>query len=156
MADPAILESYPCDSHKELVDAGVTDDGTRRYCGTGFAGTLLEVSTLEAYRYGFVICLSSYPSSFVSLRSSLLPLLTQIASVSSFPHDGLYRVLAQLVLLLQWNETTTYKNDVYFFPVKRSPPLAERTEGLQGMQVDTIMPQKIISFPLQRVTPISA
>ena len=31
MADPAILESYPCDSYKELVDAGVTDDGTRRH-----------------------------------------------------------------------------------------------------------------------------
>ena len=29
MADPAILESYPRDSCKELVDAGVTDDGTR-------------------------------------------------------------------------------------------------------------------------------
>ena len=39
MADPAILESYPCDSYKELVDAGVTDDGTRRYSGAGFTDT---------------------------------------------------------------------------------------------------------------------
>ena len=40
MEDPAVLESYPRDTYKELLDAGVTDDGTRRNSGAGFMDTV--------------------------------------------------------------------------------------------------------------------
>ena len=75
MADPAILESYPRDFYKELVDAGVTEDGTRRYNGVGSTDTITgsmdagrPITKVPAYLF------FSYLSSFVSLRSSLLPL----------------------------------------------------------------------------------
>ena len=89
--------------------------------------------------------------------------------MSSFPFDGLYRVLALLDLSM------TYKNDVYLFPVKRSSPLAEMemlrshvfvgstghfhneidfagSEGLDGVKVDTSSLKYIVSSsPLDTV-----
>ena len=75
MAGPAILESYPCESHKELVDAGVTYDGTRRYSGTGITGTIAGGMDVEGLSLSFPFNnLPSYHSSsyFFSLSSSLL------------------------------------------------------------------------------------
>ena len=68
LADLAILESYPCESYKELVDAGVTDDGTRQYSGIGITDTIIDGTDVGSRSLSFpFICLSSYRFSFVSL-----------------------------------------------------------------------------------------
>ena len=96
----------------------------------GFTGTQWYV----LWSYSFITLSSPLffcPSSSSTCVSLFVPLVvfslfarfaqsnTQIASMSSFLFDGLYRVLALLDLSM------TYKNDVYLFPVKRSSPLAE-------------------------------
>ena len=76
LADPAILESYPCDSYKELVGAGATDGGTWQYGAiTGMAdiggmdvGGLSLSSPL--FLSLFFPILSRLPSSFLTSAPS--------------------------------------------------------------------------------------
>ena len=76
LADAAILESYPCDSYKELVGAGATDGGTWQYGAIGVTG-MADIGGMDVGG----LSLSSpfllspfFLSSLVSLRLSLLPL----------------------------------------------------------------------------------
>ena len=74
LADPAILESYPCDSYKELVDSGATDGGTWCYSGIGVTSTMdaggMDIGGLSLSS-PFLLS-PSFLSSLVSLRHSLL------------------------------------------------------------------------------------
>ena len=85
LADAAILESYPCDSYKELVGAGATDGGTWQVSAIGVTGTTgigsMDVGGLSLSSPLFLSPFFSYPLSspfvFPYFRSlSLLPTRT--------------------------------------------------------------------------------